>query len=95
MRQAAIERATMMKKIDCQPSVPSAILPMVGARAGPTASIMPIRFMIAADLLPVNWSRTMARATVMPAEAPTPWIRRPAISTSTDGAKAESRLPIR
>ena len=93
--QAAAPKTTMIRKIDCQPNRPSAIPPMVGDSAGPMASIMPMRFMIPAARSPVNWSRTMARATVMPAEAPMPCTSRPASSTSTVGASAAIRLPAR
>ncbi|MCY1224741.1 hypothetical protein D9M72_369120 [compost metagenome] len=88
-------KPTIRKKIDCQPKRPSARPPRVGDTAGPSASIMPIMFMMRAASVPVNWSRTIARATVMPTEAPMPCTRRPASSTATDGAKAAIRLPTR
>ncbi len=63
--------------------------------AGATVSMMPIRFMMRAASRPTNWSRTTARATVMPTDAPMPWISRPARIQSIDGAMAARTEPNR
>ncbi len=93
-KQISSPKPISRKKTDCQPKAASANPPIVGAAAGPMAIMMPIRFMMREASVPVNWSRTMARATVIPTDAPMPWISRPASSHSMPGAKAASRLPI-
>ncbi|MNS84253.1 hypothetical protein D3C72_1180710 [compost metagenome] len=85
----------MRKNTDCQPKAASESPPIVGPMAGPTASMMPMRFMMLEASAPVNWSRTTARATVMPTEAPMPWISRAKSSTSIVGAKMASNPPPR
>lgn len=53
-KQAVRAKPTISRKIDCQPKRPSAMPPRVGETAGPSASIMPIMFMIRAAVVPVN-----------------------------------------
>ena len=82
----------MTRKIARQPADASTSPPIVGAAAGPTARMMPIRFMIRDERSPWNRSRTIAREIATPAEAPTPWTKRAAIRTCTFGAISATRL---
>ncbi len=54
--------------------------------------MMPIRFMIRLDLSPRKRSRTSARDIATPAEAPTPCMKRAAMSDSMFGATGPQTL---
>ena len=80
--------ATMSRKMACQPNNSMVRPPSVGAKAGPTARMMPIRFMIRAERSWVKRSRTSAREIATPTAAPTPCRKRAAISISIVGASS-------
>ncbi|MOA30626.1 hypothetical protein D3C78_1517300 [compost metagenome] len=77
-------------KIDCQPEIPSSTPPASGARIGasPITSISCEN----ARAAPIgsHRSRTTARDTTIPAQPPSAWTKRAAISHSRFGAKAQA-----
>ena len=82
--------ANMTTKMACQPASSIVRPPIVGAKAGPTPSIRPIRFMMRAERSLVNRSRTMAREMATPTAAPTPCRKRAAMRSSIVGATSAS-----
>ena len=66
---------------------------MSGARIGDTLNTSISSDISRAASVPVCRSRTMARGTTMPAQAPSPWMKRKAISHSIVGASAEPMPP--
>ena len=90
---ASSPSTTMQPKIQRHPASATTRLPASGARIGETLntsiSIAPSR----AASTPVCRSRTTARGMTMPAQAPTPAMKRITISVRASGASAQPRLP--
>ncbi len=85
----------MTTKSECQPASDKSVPPSVGASAGATPSMMPIRLRMRAEACPVNWSRTMAREIDMPAAAPMPCTERATSSQPIEPEKVAMALPTR